>query len=327
MPIPLIPVLIAISGAGATGIYKGCKAVYKKKKASKINNEANEIINDAKGKLNYFRKMSAKALETLGLEKANVLDSSVNRFVKDFERIKNIELKDSIGIQESKKIKLDKMALKEMSELGSFGTSIVSGMGTGAVGGALTAFGAYSGAGWLATASTGTAISSLSGAAATNATLAFFGGGSLAAGGFGIAGGVVVLGGIVAAPALAIMGFIIDARAQKDVEDALKNVAIARKNAEEMSLASDMCQAIKKRSELFTQKLTELNNRFLALLNKLEEILGSRGTDYNSFSETDKGIVASTAALAISIKSIIDTPLLTKDGKLTDESLEKLNSL
>ena len=45
-------------------------------------------------------------------------------------------------------------------------------------------------------ASTGTSIASLSGAAATNATLAFFGGGSLAAGGLGMAGGTAVLGGL-----------------------------------------------------------------------------------------------------------------------------------
>lgn len=60
-------------------------------------------------------------------------------------------------------------------------------------------------AGWLAqaalwqlaltvgTASTGTAISSLSGAAATSAALAWLGGGSLASGGFGMAGGALVL--------------------------------------------------------------------------------------------------------------------------------------
>ncbi len=46
-----------------------------------------------------------------------------------------------------------------------------------------------------ATASTGTAITTLSGAAATNATLAWFGGGSIAAGGSGVAGGAVVLFG------------------------------------------------------------------------------------------------------------------------------------
>jgi hypothetical protein len=44
------------------------------------------------------------------------------------------------------------------------------------------------------TASTGTAISSLSGAAATNAALAWFGGGAISAGGGGMAAGATVLG-------------------------------------------------------------------------------------------------------------------------------------
>ena len=48
----------------------------------------------------------------------------------------------------------------------------------------------------VGTASTGTAISSLSGVAARNATLAWLGGGTLAAGGLGIAGGAIVLGAI-----------------------------------------------------------------------------------------------------------------------------------
>ena len=45
----------------------------------------------------------------------------------------------------------------------------------------------------LGTASTGTAISALSGVAATNAALAWLGGGSIAAGGAGVAGGHLVL--------------------------------------------------------------------------------------------------------------------------------------
>jgi len=50
-------------------------------------------------------------------------------------------------------------------------------------------------AGTIGVASTGTAISSLSGAAATNAMLAWLGGGSLAVGGGGVAAGTMVLGG------------------------------------------------------------------------------------------------------------------------------------
>ena len=74
----------------------------------------------------------------------------------------------------------------------------------------------------FATAGTGTAISSLSGAAATNATLAWLGGGTVASGGFGVAGGAVVLGGIVAVVAigtafLVSMGFV-----YKDISDRCK---------------------------------------------------------------------------------------------------------
>lgn len=46
----------------------------------------------------------------------------------------------------------------------------------------------------IGTASTGTAISALTGAAATNAALAWLGGGAVAAGGAGVAGGSIVLG-------------------------------------------------------------------------------------------------------------------------------------
>jgi len=72
--------------------------------------------------------------------------------------------------------------------------------------------------GAFGTASTGTAISSLGGAAATNATMAWLGGGSLAAGGGGVAaGGIVLTGGViivaVAASAIVMKGFqLYDAR-------------------------------------------------------------------------------------------------------------------
>ncbi|WP_351078154.1 hypothetical protein [Shewanella sp. CAL98-MNA-CIBAN-0140] len=73
-------------------------------------------------------------------------------------------------------------------------------MGFGGLVGGTAALGAWGVVTVVGSASTGTAISSLSGVAATNATLAWFGGGSLATGGAGMAGGFWVLGGIVAAP-------------------------------------------------------------------------------------------------------------------------------
>lgn len=77
-------------------------------------------------------------------------------------------------------------------------TSLNAGFG-GLVGGS-AALGAWGLVSLIGSASTGTAISTLSGVAATNATLAWFGGGSLATGGAGMAGGFWILGGIVAAP-------------------------------------------------------------------------------------------------------------------------------
>lgn len=76
------------------------------------------------------------------------------------------------------------------------------GAAVGAAVGAAAAYGTFRAAISFGTASTGAAISGLSGAAATNAALALLGGGTLAAGGAGGAGGTMLLRGVVAAPAL-----------------------------------------------------------------------------------------------------------------------------
>lgn len=110
---------------------------------------------------------------------------------------------------ETKNLKLNQY---EKFQVG-FDTSMNVGFG-GLVGGTV-ALGAWGVVSIVGAASTGTAISSLSGVAATNATLAWFGGGSLAAGGAGMAGGFWVLGGIIAAP----MMYFVTKNAYKKVEE------------------------------------------------------------------------------------------------------------
>ena len=79
-----------------------------------------------------------------------------------------------------KDIMTEKIIIRgENSILAGLGTGL--GVGAGAVG-LMTAFG---------TASTGTAIASLTGAAKISALLAAFGGGSIASGGLGMAGGML----------------------------------------------------------------------------------------------------------------------------------------
>jgi len=100
--------------------------------------------------------------------------------------------------------------------------SEVVGPAGGAGIGAATAAGAYSLIGLVGAASTGTAISTLSGVAATNAILAWLGGGALAAGGAGIAGGTLVLGGIFVAPVFAIATWHSRSRTKELVQETEK---------------------------------------------------------------------------------------------------------
>jgi len=92
-------------------------------------------------------------------------------------------------------------------------------VGAGSLAGGTMAVGAWSLVTLFGSASTGAAISGLSGVAATNATLAWFGGGALAAGGAGMAGGMTVLGGIAAIPLVYIAAKSTRKKA-KELEDA-----------------------------------------------------------------------------------------------------------
>ena len=102
----------------------------------------------------------------------------------------------------------------------------VTGGAAGAAVGGAAAYGAFTAVAMFGAASTGAAISTLSGVAATNATLAVLGGGTLAAGGAGMAGGALLLTGMVAAPAaaLAAAGFyMLKQRRTKQEEERLRH--------------------------------------------------------------------------------------------------------
>lgn len=76
----------------------------------------------------------------------------------------------------------------------------VFGLGAGVGTGGLLSIGSWALISSLGSASTGTAITGLAGAAATNATLAWFGGGALIAGGAGMWGGSLILAIITIIP-------------------------------------------------------------------------------------------------------------------------------
>jgi transcriptional regulator with XRE-family HTH domain len=131
--------------------------------------------------------------------------------------------------------------LREQTRIGVLQTvsQTAAGAIAGAGVGAGTAAGVFAVVSATATASTGTAIASLSGAAASSATLAWLGGGSLAAGGMGIAGGTAVLTGVVALPALLALGGVLVWKGRK-----------FRKEAEKLDAAQ---QALREMQDAFAQ--------------------------------------------------------------------------
>lgn len=319
MPLPLLFIGAAVV-SGALGVGSTAKAVVDTNKASQINKTSNEEIENAKNKLESQRTAVSTSLEQLGREKIYVLDHSVMDFINTFERIKNVDFESSLGLEELKNLHIDKGSFKELKELGNFALEFAGGAAAGAIGGALTAFGAYGAATSLATASTGTAIATLSGAAAQNATLAFFGGGSLASGGFGIAGGTAVLGGLIAGPALMVMGLITSVKAGENLEKALSNKAQAHEISVSLNAASFQCATIRRRTYMLYNLLAHLDSLFLPQIWKMEDIVEQEGEDYRAYTPESKKAIAIAASTACSIKAVLDTPILTEEGELTEAS-------
>ena len=176
----------------------------------------------------------------------------------------------------------------------------------------------YGGAMTLATtvgvASTGTAISTLSGAAATNAMLAWFGGGSLAAGGGGMALGSMVLGGITLGPAIAIGGFVLGAEGEKALTRAREYKAKVKKAIAKMEAAQAFAGQVENRILELWVILETLNGQALAGLQALESRPFERERDAQSFQQV--------ALLIRAIAEITQTPVLDTEGQLNPGSLD-----
>lgn len=319
MPIPFL-FIAAGAATAALGVGKGIKAGVDQKDASDTNKSAERRADNAKEQAEKSRDNCSKAIDDLGKQKVVILDESIKRFISEFEKINHVEISKSAGLNELQKLVLDKKTFSDLKELQGMATSLAGGVVSGTMAGALTAFGAYGAVGALATASTGTAIASLSGAAATNATLAFFGGGSLAAGGLGMAGGTAVLGGLVAGPALAVLGFVAGAKASKNLEMAKANLAKAKEFEEEMRTVADLCNGIRRRSAMFNRFLIRLQTVFDPLVFEMTQIIEKTGNDYRNYSENEKKCIASAMSMAGAIKAVLDTPILDEDGNLTQDS-------
>lgn len=321
MPLPFLLLGAAIAAAGY-GVKKGFDAKEDFDTAERVNNKARRVYDSSCEDLTEARKGAQKTLEKLGEKKFAVYRDSLIPFVSTFSKIRNIDYNDSI-IKDGDLKGLRAEDLLEMRQSTAAMQEIVTG-GLASLGaGGLAGLAAYGGVALLGTASTGAAIGGLSGVAATNATLAWLGGGSLAAGGFGMAGGMAVLGGIVAGPVLAIGGMMMASKAEAAKEDAYGNLSKAELASEQMKSATSVTNSIRQRFAEVYEVLYALNRHFERVQSDMSHLV-SNSTDYKSYSNNQKRTVWVWAELARALKFMTEAPMLDKDGTLSSASMKVL---
>jgi len=315
MPIPFI--LGGVAAVTAVyGAYKGVKGAIDQSDASDINKDAKSIVNKARERVDAQRKATNDVLEDYGARKLRAFNGAIDDFLKTFGRLKNVELTQSPGLDE---LKLGDFSTRTLDGLRQDYQALKNaglGLGAGLGSGAALAFGAYSGTMMFATASTGTAIASLGGVAATNATLAWLGGGSLAAGGFGMAGGMMVLGGIVAGPALAIFGHIVGNKAEAALNNAHSNMEQAKTVRADAEKLITQLDAVGQVTALANATFSAVTTHLRRAVRALEKVLEVEGVDFAAFKPESKEVVFGAVKFAQLIKAMIDTPILDEEGKL-----------
>ena len=90
-----------------------------------------------------------------------------------------------------------------------------------------------------------------------------------------------------------------------------------------MNTVKSLCFGIKARANMFESLLGRLDDIFKPLIENMYDIMIENGADYSKYSLKDKKSIAEVASIAVAIKALLDTPILTEDGKLTKESEEK----
>lgn len=321
MPLPLIPVILGgISLAtGAWGVKKGVDAYSDFKKAEEYHNDARNLYEKANGELEGLHKEANAEFENLGQLKAKSVQGSLKRYEQLMEKLKIDYEKDLDGLLKQ----LDTSILKKVKqELVNLETA-VTGLVSSAAGGAFAGFGAFGAAGLLGTASTGTAIGSLSGAAATNATLAWFGGGSLAAGGLGIAGGMWVLGGLVAAPVILVAGSIFAAHAEKKKYNALSYYMVVEALSQKLKSEGLLWKEVKNKTMIIQKTIEELDKNLNDFAVKIETYADMFGVEVGKWKQEYQNQLLATTQTAKTLIVAIEAPILND----TDENTIKIMEL
>ena len=267
-----------------------------------------------------------KKIEELGKYTSSLFDS-LNEIQTLFDLIRNIPQEEKLKYEELKTIRLNWKQQAENIELEYKKSEIkaagqgVAGIGAGVAVAALGPTAAMGIATTFGVASTGTAISALSGAAATNAALAWLGGGALAAGGGGMAAGSAFLalagpvGWAIAGVAIISSGLMF--WKTKNDKERLENIytLISKRDIKSYELAivelSERIDRIKNESDLLCKAIEKIK---------------TFGIDYRQMTEEQQYELGSYVNLMEASTMLLTNPILGLNPKYTEEDFQKLSS-
>ena len=296
MPLPLI---IGIGAAVASAIGGGAMILSAKdriRNAKKHYNRRREDYEGAEQRYENGRKKADAKFNALGkrrLEALTTLGRAVDFLKKAKIRDRDLEQKLNISPQQ----------LARWEDASVQATEVLGGLTSSGAAGVSTAAGVYGLVSTLGTASTGTAIGTLSGAAAKSATLAWLGGGSLSIGGGGVAAGTMVLGGLVVGPALLVAGFFANSKAEKVETEVAENIA-------EMDIAEAQMEQQLAVVKIVLRRVDEVYEA----TDKTDQALQSLLDRSSSASLEDAYKVARTAK---ALGELLDVAFVDKNGNIT----------
>ena len=309
------------SSKKAMRVVTGMQAVEDRKKSIKTREGADLLKTEIEETNEALRDELNDTLETFGKYRLEALSATVGKFLhclelmsqrakgKEYEFLSEIDIMtEEIKEMESVDMKASD-ALRTLAVGGGF--AAVGIIGTPAVvTGAVTA---------LCAASTGTAISSLSGAAASNAVLAWLGGGSLAAGGGGVAA-TVVLGAMTATATIGLavvaVGTLASRFYAKKNTEAEAYLADVKVWAEQVQASWTVLAGIKNR-------IIELHDLTARLHIKSEDymkILEELAPNFDPNNEDNVKLFQQCAIMAKSMSELAQTPILDADGNISEQS-------
>lgn len=331
MPLPFLVAAAVpwlLGGAAATAGVVGAGAAIHG--ASKMK-EANDTMQSAKARHeNNERRFKNESTATnermdkLGKLELHILQS-FEKFSDLFEQIKN---RPHFATYRRNDLDLPKYNREDLKKVSVGAGVILGGLGGAAVGtaGAVAASGATTAAVTaVGVASTGTAISGLSGAAATNAILAFLGGGSLAAGGGGMALGTAVLGGATLGVGLLVGGIIFAFSGDQMCDKADEAYSQMLRAEEKINKICDYLIDLRQTSDEYLRTLVEVKNIYKKHLSTLEHLVNTGRTDWNNYTEHERLAIENTVLLVGLLYNMCKVELVIKSDR--EDGINTINKV